>query len=180
MPKRVILLLVVSSLSVLAILVGAVYMFVVFVEGITTSIPLNPRSVRVASSVFLLLAPSAIRVEEVPIPQLGIAVGWSLWHSLTRDGKRLAFSRDSDGAIRLCSLDGSNEIMFVRPHGRGQNYLLAPDNERLATFSDDGTLKIWNTITGAEVLSLRDDSWGALQSLTWTRSGEGAVGDYQR
>lgn len=51
----------------------------------------------------------------------------------------------------------------------------APDSERLATFSDDGTLKVWNTITGTEVLSLRDDSFGALGSLIWTSNGRKLV-----
>jgi len=50
MPRRLILLLFVSSLALLAILVGAVNMVGVFIEGITTSVPLNSRSVRIALS----------------------------------------------------------------------------------------------------------------------------------
>ena len=50
MPKGLLSILVVSSLALLALMVGAVYSFVVFVEGLTASAALNGQSVRIALS----------------------------------------------------------------------------------------------------------------------------------
>src|SRR6185437_10879826 len=50
MPKGLLSILIVSSLALLTIMVGAVYSFVVFVEGITATTALNSHSVRIALS----------------------------------------------------------------------------------------------------------------------------------
>jgi|SRR5271163_3034797 len=55
MPKRLVLFLLVSSLCLLAVLVGAMYALALFLEAITTSTTFNAFSIRIAlSSVFVV------------------------------------------------------------------------------------------------------------------------------
>jgi hypothetical protein len=56
LPKRAIVILVVSSAGILAALVGAVYALSIFVESITLSVTFNPLSVRIALSCVFVAA----------------------------------------------------------------------------------------------------------------------------
>jgi eukaryotic-like serine/threonine-protein kinase len=111
----------------------------------------------------------------------------SLWHVPTRrflqpwptvdttEGLRgvcaLAFSADgrflvSGGAglqfdIHVWDVDTGKSLCVCRGHEkRIASLALSPDNKRLFSASDDGTIRVWELPTGREILTLRDHQRG--------------------
>jgi hypothetical protein len=107
MPKRLILLLVVSSLALLAVLVGAVYMFVVFIEGAASATPLDGRSIRIALSTAFVLGAALLYALKKSRAQfayglveiaVGLVANWQsldAWSNpaLNQGGKNIFFAR---------------------------------------------------------------------------------------
>jgi WD40 repeat protein len=47
----------------------------------------------------------------------------------------------------------------------------SPDGQRLASAGEDGTVKVWDTATGQETLTLKGHT-GRVRSLAWSPDGQ--------
>jgi WD40 repeat protein len=66
------------------------------------------------------------------------------------------------GEVRICDLS-TKRFLELRGHTSGVSGLASsPDGRRLATGSLDATIKLWDTMTGEEVLTLRGHTTGVL------------------
>ncbi|MGA2877216.1 MAG: hypothetical protein ABSE82_16995, partial [Nitrososphaerales archaeon] len=98
--------------------------------------------------------------------------GWANWLLASPDGERFVSTRGSDGAIRLWSpFDAAASLLLVGHTSDIRSLQWNRQGNRLVSSSDDRTVKIWDTSTGEEVLTLRDRSFGELDSVTWTGDG---------
>jgi WD40 repeat protein len=70
-----------------------------------------------------------------------------------RDGKRFA-SCDSAGKVYIQALDGTVLQEFEGHVQTVYGIALSPDEQRLATASTDGTVRVWDVESGAELLTL--------------------------
>ena len=88
MPKRAVLVLVVCSVGILGVLVGAVYALAIFVESVVLSVTINPISIRIALSCVFVAAALVLHLVKNSRGQflygiLEVAVGLVVnWQSL--------------------------------------------------------------------------------------------------
>ena len=60
------------------------------------------------------------------------------------------------------------EIRTLKGHSDGvQSVAFSPDGQRLASASDDGTVKVWDADTGQEIRTLSSGPARSVQSVGW-------------
>jgi WD40 repeat protein len=75
--------------------------------------------------------------------------------AFSRDGKRLATASDDPTVVKLWDVQTGEELLSLKGHsGAIMNVAFSPDNNRLATTSNDETIKVWDTQTAQELLTL--------------------------
>ena len=77
-------------------------------------------------------------------------------------------------SLRLVSMNDGTELANFSGHdGEKLSYAaFSPKGDRLATSSDNGTIKIWDTQTGQELLSIKPAAAGAIEPIVFSPNGE--------
>ncbi|MGI9241003.1 MAG: protein kinase domain-containing protein, partial [Verrucomicrobiales bacterium] len=108
----------------------------------------------------------------------GLSFGFSA--ALSPDGGQLATSgglSDSENLVSLWETARGDLIGTCSGHKQSARSLaFSPDGRTLATASDDGSLKLWNTATRQELLSIRRLG-RTLRHLQFSPDGQWLVGD---
>jgi WD40 repeat protein len=74
---------------------------------------------------------------------------------------------DADAATELFTLRGHTAPVFGVAWGRDP----VADRQRLASISEDGTVKLWDVSSGQEVLTLRAQGNSHFTSVAWDAEG---------
>ncbi len=97
-------------------------------------------------------------------------------------GKRLA-SASIDGTARIWSVEGSNgklrgsgRSLVLRGHARRlRDVAYSPDGRVIATASDDGSARLWEASSGAELAVLRSGRHGKVENVDFSPDGSHLV-----
>jgi WD40 repeat protein/basic membrane lipoprotein Med (substrate-binding protein (PBP1-ABC) superfamily) len=82
------------------------------------------------------------------------------------------WTREAENALRR-SLQSSHIELVLRGHNDLiSGAVFSSDGSRIATTSDDGTARIWDAQTGAELLSLRTDVTNAVHGVAFSPDGK--------
>ena len=94
------------------------------------------------------------------------------------DSTRLAATSSYDYAARIRDVRSQKLVLGPLLHSHEATTLAwEPDGKRLATASIDETVKLWDTTTGRETVTLRGHL-RAITSLAWGPAGRLASGGY--
>jgi WD40 repeat protein len=94
--------------------------------------------------------PSRVAVRPGERTRGSVLLAWTL------DGKRLAYAVPSQSAIYLWDSASGRTVLTGEAHAQPLRALAwSPDGQRLASAGDDGTVKVWDVVTGQAVASFR-------------------------
>jgi WD40 repeat protein len=101
---------------------------------------------------------------ELATPRRGIDLVQFL--AFSPDGHRLVLSSGLFGESSEAQVwdAATGRTLFLRGHtGNVQGVTFSPDGTRIATASDDRTVKLWDAVTGQEVFTLRGHTAGVFR-----------------
>lgn len=81
----------------------------------------------------------------------------------------------SDGVIRLWDVDGGDRLKTFRGHTKPiQSLAFGPDSSVLASSSDDGTIRLWSTVTDKSPAVIKTES--PVTAIAFSRDGKTLIG----
>lgn len=108
--------------------------------------------------------------DTLPIRTLGGGNAHSTSAAFSRDGTRAAVGY-ADGSIRVFRLDIADTGRVFTGHRQPVTRLdFAPGNQRLLSAAKDGTVRIWDVVTGSSVVTIRPKGL-VIQRAKFTRDG---------
>ena len=94
------------------------------------------------------------------------------------DGNRIASAGavgtaiDRTGQVKVWAVDGGTELLTLTGHaGQIRHVTFSPDGRRLATAGNDGTVKVWDTGSGLELITLSAADGNPLDFVVFTPDG---------
>jgi len=91
-------------------------------------------------------------------PVGGNVHGNPLFQAMSPDGTMLALALNSDGTLRLREIATRHEVVLARTLNSFMSIAFAPDGQRLVAGCTDGSIWIWNPLTGQQVARLQGHS----------------------
>ncbi|MEO0563831.1 MAG: hypothetical protein AAF125_17130, partial [Chloroflexota bacterium] len=98
--------------------------------------------------------------------------------AFSEDGSRLISSSSNtnegatSGALIIWSTGDPNTFDLLDGHVQGvTDIAVRPGRDEVASVSDDGTVLIWDIITGREIARYTDNNAGALKRVAWDENG---------
>ena len=81
--------------------------------------------------------------------------------ALSPDGRRVAVASENRNEIDTWDVEDGRRLMTFRGHaGRLRSVAWAPDGQRIASASEDETIKIWDAASGLEIRTFRGHATG--------------------
>lgn len=102
--------------------------------------------------------------------QWGVLPGGG-WVMATSGDASLLFAGGADGKVRqVATSDGSVQKMLEGHTGAITELAVSPNNQRLASVSRDGSLRVWNLNDGT--VAFKSDHPGPVNSVAWSADGQ--------